>query len=183
MKYIRTEIPDVFIVEPCIFHDGRGYFFESFVLREFEEEIGNVHFVQENQSSSSLGVLRGLHFQKPPHAQAKLVSVVVGKAWDVAVDLRRNSPTFGRHVGVELSAENQRRLFIPRGFAHGFITLAEGTVFQYKCDNYYAPLSEGGIRYDDPDIAIRWPECGAEPNQSAKDLKLPYLRDFESPFF
>lgn len=182
MKYIHTEIPDVFVIEPHIFHDGRGYFFESFLQREFEEHVGNIRFVQENQSCSSLGVLRGLHFQKPPYSQAKLVSVAVGKAWDVAVDLRRNSPSFGRYVGVELSAENQRRLFIPRGFAHGFITLAEETVFQYKCDNYYVPESEGGIRYDDPDIAIRWPECGAELNQSAKDLKLPSLKDFDNPF-
>ena len=152
MKIIKTDIPDLLIVEPEVFGDNRGYFFESFSQRKFEEATGvKVDFVQDNESLSAYGVVRGLHFQKPPHEQAKLVRVVRGKVLDVALDLRPESPTYGQYAAVELSGENHRQLFIPKGFAHGFSVLSEDAVFQYKCDDYYAPECEDGIAYNDPD--------------------------------
>ena len=154
MKAIKTEIPGVVLLEPEVFGDARGYFMERFSQRRFDELVGPVRFVQDNESKSRYGVVRGLHFQKGEYAQAKLVSVVRGRVLDVAVDIRRGSPTFGRHVAALLDGENKRQLFIPRGFAHGFAVLSDEAVFQYKCDNYYAPGSEGGIAWDDPALAI-----------------------------
>ena len=156
MKAIKTEIPGVVLLEPEVFGDARGYFMERFSQRQFDELVGPVRFVQDNESKSRYGVVRGLHFQKGEYAQAKLVSVVRGRVLDVAVDIRRGSPTFGRHVAALLDGENKRQLFIPRGFAHGFAVLSDEAVFQYKCDNYYAPGSEGGIAWDDPALAIDW---------------------------
>ena len=169
MRVIGTSIPDVVIVEPDVFGDVRGYFFESYSQRRFDEAVRPVRFVQDNESKSRYGVLRGLHFQKGEYAQSKLVRVVAGRVLDVAVDIRRGSPTFGKYVAVELTAENRRQLFIPRGFAHGFSVLSEEAVFQYKCDNPYAPQAEGAVAWDDPDIeAILL---------SAKDAANPRLRD------
>ena len=179
MNVIRTEIEGLVILEPRVFEDRRGYFFESFSEREFAEAVGPVHFVQDNESKSSYGVLRGLHFQKPPYAQAKLVRVVKGKVLDVAVDLRKNSPTFGKYVAMELSEENHRQMFIPRGFAHGFSVLSEEVIFQYKCDNYYAPQSEGAVAWDDPDLAIDWQVPSDKVILSDKDSKHPMLRDIK----
>ncbi|MGM9741976.1 MAG: dTDP-4-dehydrorhamnose 3,5-epimerase [Candidatus Cryptobacteroides sp.] len=179
METIRTEIDGVVIVEPRVFTDGRGYFFESFSQREFSEKVMDIRFVQDNESRSSYGVIRGLHFQKPPFAQSKLVRVVEGAVLDVAVDIRRGSPTFGRHVAVELTGENHRQLFIPRGFAHGFAVLSETAVFQYKCDNFYAPQSEGAIAWDDPDLGIDWRIPEGREVLSAKDKVHPRLRDVE----
>ena len=156
MNVLHTPIPGVVILEPRIFGDARGYFFESFSAREFEQKVLHTRFVQDNESSSCYGVVRGLHYQRAPHSQSKLVRVVSGRVLDVAVDIRYGSPTYGKHVAVELSAENHRQLFIPRGFAHGFAVLSEQAVFQYKCDNYYAPESEGGIAWDDPALGIDW---------------------------
>ena len=156
MNVLKTEIEGVVIIEPRIFRDDRGYFFESFSQREFQEKVCNTVFVQDNESKSTYGVLRGLHFQKPPHAQSKLVRVIEGAVLDVAVDIRRGSPTFGQHVAVELSGDNHRQLFIPRGFAHGFSVLTDEVVFQYKCDDFYAPQSEGALAWNDPDLAIDW---------------------------
>ena len=156
MEIIRTEIEDVVIIEPRLFRDERGYFFESWSERDFNEKVRKVRFVQDNESRSSYGVLRGLHFQKPPYAQSKLVRVLSGAVLDVAVDIRRGSPTFGQHVAVELSGENHRQLFIPRGFAHGFAVLTDDVVFQYKCDSFYAPQSEGALAWEDPDLGIDW---------------------------
>ena len=156
MNVIKTEIEGVVIIEPKVFGDERGYFFESFSQREFEEKVCQTVFVQDNESKSKYGVLRGLHFQKPPYAQAKLVRVIKGKVLDVAVDIREESPTFGKHVAVELSEKNKRQLFIPRGFAHGFVVLSDEAVFQYKCDNYYAPDYEDGILWNDPKLGIDW---------------------------
>ena len=177
--YIKTKIPEVIIIEPRIFADDRGYFFESFSQREFEENVCKTTFVQDNQSKSSYGVLRGLHFQKPPHAQSKLVRCIEGKVLDVAVDIRKDSPTFGQYVAVELSAENQRQLFVPRGFAHGFSVLSETAIFQYKCDNYYAPQHEGAIAWNDPAIGIDWQIPADVVSLSAKDDKNPNLADAE----
>lgn len=177
MEFIQTEIKEVIIVKPDIFADSRGYFFESFVLRQFAENVCETVFVQENQSKSSYGVLRGLHYQLPPFAQAKLVSVVVGKVLDVAVDIRKGSPTFGRHVAVELSDENHLQLFIPRGFAHGFAVLSGEAVFQYKCDNYYSPQNEGAIIWNDPTIAIDWKIPAEDIILSDKDKKHPALEN------
>ena len=154
MNVIQTEIPGVVIIEPRIFGDSRGYFFESFSEKNFKEQVADVDFVQDNESKSCYGVVRGLHFQKPPYTQAKLVRVVKGRVLDVAVDLRKGSPTYGKHVAVELTEENHRQFFVPRGFAHGFAVLSEEAVFQYKCDNYYAPQAEGALAWDDPDVAI-----------------------------
>ena len=154
MKIIETAIEDVVIIEPRLFKDERGYFFESFSQREFEEKIRKISFVQDNESKSSYGVLRGLHFQKPPYAQSKLVRVIKGAVLDVAVDIRKGSPTFGKHVAVELTEENHLQLFIPRGFAHGFSVLSQEVIFQYKCDNFYAPQSEGALAWDDSDWRI-----------------------------
>ena len=156
MEVIQTAIPGVVIIEPRVFNDARGYFFESFSQRDFDAQVREVRFVQDNESKSSFGVLRGLHFQKPPHAQSKLVRVVKGAVLDVAVDVRRGSPTFGQHVAVELSAENHRQFFIPRGFAHGFVVLTDEVVFQYKCDNFYHPEADGGISILDESLGIDW---------------------------
>ena len=182
MKVIKTAIEDVVIIEPDVFGDARGYFFESFSQREFDEKVREVHFVQDNESKSSYGVLRGLHFQKPPHAQSKLVRVVKGAVLDVAVDIRRGSPTFGRHVAVELSAENHRQLFIPRGFAHGFVVLSEEVVFQYKCDNFYAPQSEGAVAWNDEALAIDWRVPADKIQLSAKDSGNKPLAEVEELF-
>lgn len=171
MNYIATSIPDVWILEPRVFEDARGYFMETWREEDFNRAMGHeVHFVQDNQSMSSRGVLRGLHYQKGDASQAKLVRVLQGAVVDVAVDLRQDSPTFGQHVLVELSAENKRQLFIPRGFAHGFQVLSETAVFTYKVDNRYAPEMECSIRYDDPTIGIQWPILGDEVLLSEKDL-------------
>lgn len=171
MNYIATSIPDVWILEPRVFEDARGYFMETWREEDFNRVMGHeVHFVQDNQSMSSRGVLRGLHYQKGDASQAKLVRVLQGAVVDVAVDLRQDSPTFGQHVLVELSAENKRQLFIPRGFAHGFQVLSETAVFTYKVDNRYAPETECSIRYDDPTIDIQWPILGDEVLLSEKDL-------------
>ena len=180
MNYIQTEIEGVWIVEPKVFCDARGYFMESFKEAEFQQHIGPVHFVQENESRSSLGVLRGLHYQKGADSQAKLVRVVKGKVWDVAVDLRRTSPTFGRYLGVELSEENKRQFFIPRGFAHGFVVLSEEAIFTYKVDNPYAPQSEASIRFDDPTIGIQWPLPVGELLLSPKDQQALLLAEVET---
>ncbi len=173
MNYIKTEIPDVYILEPKVFEDARGYFMETWREEDFNAHIGHdVHFVQDNQSLSSRGVLRGLHYQKGDASQAKLVRVLHGCVVDVAVDLRQDSPTFGRYVAVELSEENKRQLFIPRGFAHGFQVLSEKAVFTYKVDNRYAPEAECSIRYDDPTLGIAWPITdAAEIQLSQKDLE------------
>ena len=182
MEVIRTEIEGVVVLEPQIFRDDRGYFFESFSEREFKEKVADVHFVQDNESRSCYGVVRGLHFQKPPHAQAKLVRVIRGAVLDVAVDIRLGSPTFGRYVAVELTGDNHRQLFIPRGFAHGFSVLSDEVVFQYKCDNFYAPQSEGAIAWDDPDLGIDWKVPTDKVILSEKDRSHPGLRDTDSPF-
>ena len=179
MDTIRTEIAGVVIVEPRVFTDARGYFFESFSARDFSEKVMDIRFVQDNESRSSYGVIRGLHFQKPPFAQSKLVRVVEGAVLDVAVDIRKGSPTLGRHVAVELTGENHRQLFIPRGCAHGFAVLSETAVFQYKCDNFYAPQSEGAIACDDPDLGIDWRIPEGREVLSAKDKVHPRLRDAE----
>lgn len=177
MNVIKTDIEGLVVLEPRVFGDSRGYFFESFNARTFEEAVGNVSFVQDNESKSSYGVVRGLHFQKPPHAQAKLVRVVKGKVLDVAVDLRKDSPTFGKYVAVELSEDNHRQVFIPRGFAHGFSVLSDEVIFQYKCDNYYAPESEGAVAWDDPDLDIDWRVPADKVLLSEKDKKHPFLKD------
>lgn len=177
MNYISTDIEGVFIIEPRVFDDARGYFFESYRKQEFDDNIGKTEFVQDNESKSSRGVLRGLHYQAGQWSQAKLVRVISGRVLDVAVDLRRSSPTFGRHVAVELSGDNKRQLFIPRGFAHGFLVLSDEAVFTYKVDNVYAPQSEASIRYDDPDIAIDWPMSPDEILTSPKDRNGRSLRD------
>lgn len=177
MNVIETDIDGLVIIEPRVFGDSRGYFFESFSERDFKREVADVDFVQDNESKSSYGVVRGLHFQKPPYAQAKLVRVVKGKVLDVAVDLRKESPTFGRYVAMVLSEENHRQMFIPRGFAHGFSVLSEEVIFQYKCDNYYAPQSEGAVAWDDPDLDIDWKIPAGKVLLSEKDKKHPRLKD------
>ena len=175
MNIIPTEIDGVLIIEPRIFQDSRGYFFESFNLREFEEKVGAIDFVQDNESKSCYGVVRGLHFQRDGHSQAKLVRVVKGKVLDVAVDLRRCSGTYGRHVAVELSEDNHRQFFIPRGFS----VLSDEVIFQYKCDNYYCPSSEGAIAWNDPDLGIDWRIPEDKVILSEKDRNHPFLRDYE----
>lgn len=177
MKLIKTHIEGVTVIEPKVFSDSRGCFFESFSERDFAEAVGPVRFVQDNESRSVYGVIRGLHFQKPPHAQAKLVRVVKGKVLDVAVDLRKDSPTFGQHLAMELSDENRRQMFIPRGFAHGFSVLSEEAVFQYKCDSYYAPESEGSLAWNDPDLNIDWNVPAGSEILSDKDRMSPRLKD------
>jgi dTDP-4-dehydrorhamnose 3,5-epimerase len=179
MEYKETEIKGVYIIEPRVFNDARGYFFEAWKQTEFNEKVGPVEFVQDNESKSSKGVLRGLHFQKGDASQAKLVRVIKGRVLDVAVDCRRSSPTFGKYVMAELSDENKRQLFIPRGFAHGFLVLSDEAVFTYKVDNPYAPQADGGIRWDDPDLNIQWPVTADEILTSEKDLKLPFMKDAE----
>ena len=175
MKVIKTKLEGVVIIEPQVFFDDRGYFFESFSQQRFNEQVAPITFVQDNESKSSYGVLRGLHFQKPPFAQSKLVRVVKGKVLDVAVDLRKGSPTFGQYESVVLSEENKRQFFIPQCFAHGFAVLSEEAIFQYKCDNYYAPQSEGSVRWNDPTIAIDWQLPEKDIILSAKDEKAPLL--------
>ena len=169
MEIIKTAIEGVVIIEPRLFKDDRGYFFESFSQREFTEKVRKVDFVQDNESKSSYGVLRGLHFQKPPYAQSKLVRVIKGSVLDVAVDIRKGSPTFGEHVSVELTEENHRQFFIPRGFAHGLVVLTEEVIFQYKCDNFYAPQCEGALAWDDPALKIDWKVSADKIILSGKD--------------
>lgn len=182
MEIIKTKIDGLLIIEPRVFKDARGYFFESFSQREFNEKVGEVHFVQDNESMSSYGVMRGLHFQRPPYTQTKLVRCVRGKVLDVAVDIRKGSPTYGEHVAVELSEENHRQFFIPKGFAHGFAVLSETAVFQYKCDNFYAPQADGGISILDDSLGIDWRIPKGMAILSEKDTRHPLLQDFETPF-
>ena len=182
MKFIKTLIPDVCIIEPSVFGDHRGYFLESFNLDKFEENIYSIKFVQDNESKSFKGVLRGLHFQKPPFDQAKLVRCIEGKVMDVAVDIRKGSPTYGKHITVELSGDNKRQLFIPRGFAHGFAVLSECAIFAYKVDNTYAPEFDSGIKYDDKELNIDWGLNEEEIQLSVKDENLSFFKDLDSPF-
>lgn len=182
MEVIETGIAGVVILKPRVFEDARGYFFESYSKKVFDELVGPVDFVQDNQSMSSYGVMRGLHFQRPPFTQAKLVRCVKGKVLDVAVDLRKGSPTYGKHVAVELSEENKLQFFVPRGFAHGFAVLSDTAVFQYKCDNYYAPEADGGISILDESLGIDWRIDPTEAVLSDKDTKHPLLKDLDSPF-
>ena len=201
MEVVKTDIPGLVILEPRVFNDARGYFFESFSQREFDEkashlvvnaskdgrrspqyEYDRIQFVQDNESRSKRGVLRGLHFQQPPYAQTKLVRVAVGCVLDVAVDIRRGSPTYGKYVAVELSSDNHRALLLPRGMAHGFAVLSDDVIFQYKCDNFYAPSSEGAIAWNDPDLSIDWRLDAGSVILSEKDSHHPLFRDFESPF-
>ena len=177
MEYKKTEIAGVFIIEPRVFSDARGYFMESWKEAEFNEHVGPVKFIQDNESKSSYGVLRGLHYQKGAWSQAKLVRVIKGRVLDVAVDIRKSSPTFGQHVMVELSEDNKRQFFIPRGFAHGFLVLSEEAIFTYKVDNPYMPSEEAGIRWNDPALAIEWPIDPAAVQTSEKDLKQPLLKE------
>lgn len=179
MEYIKTEIAGVFIIEPRVFNDARGYFMEAWKEEEFNANIGPVKFIQDNESKSSFGVLRGLHYQKGDFSQAKLVRVIKGRVLDVAVDIRKSSPTFGKHVMVELSEDNKRQFFIPRGFAHGFLVLSPEAIFTYKVDNPYAPTQDAGIRWNDPELAIEWPIGPAQVQTSEKDLKQPFLKDAE----
>ena len=179
MNVIKTDIEGVVIIEPRLFRDDRGYFFESFSQREFDEKVRSIRFVQDNESKSSYGVLRGLHFQKPPFAQSKLVRVIKGAVLDVAVDIRKGSPTFGRYVAVELTEENHLQFFIPRGFAHGFSVLTDEVIFQYKCDNFYAPQSEGALAWDDPDLEIDWKIPADKVLLSEKDKHHPCLKEAE----
>ena len=182
MKAIKTEIPGVVLLEPEVFGDARGYFMERFSQRRFDELVGPVRFVQDNESKSRYGVVRGLHFQKGEYAQAKLVSVVRGRVLDVAVDIRKGSPTYGQHVAVELTEDNHRQFFIPQGFAHGFAVLSETAVFQYKCDNFYHPEADGGISILDESLGIDWRIPTEKAILSEKDTKHPLLKDFETPF-
>ncbi len=182
MNVIKTAIEGVVIIEPRVFKDSRGYFFESYNKSVFDREVAPIEFVQDNESCSSYGVMRGLHYQRPPHAQSKLVRCVRGRVLDVAVDIRKGSPTYGQHVAVELSEENKRQFFIPRGFAHGFAVLSDTAVFQYKCDNFYAPEADGGISIVDPSLGIDWHIDPTHALLSEKDTLQPLLKDFESPF-
>lgn len=182
MEVIKTEIEGVYIIEPRVFKDARGYFFESFSQREFDEKIGKIVFCQDNESMSSYGVMRGLHFQRPPFTQSKLVRCVRGAVLDVAVDIRKGSPTYGRHVAVELTEDNHRQLFVPRGFAHGFSVLSETAVFQYKCDNFYHPEADDGISILDKSLGIDWRIAENVAILSDKDTRHALLKDFESPF-
>ena len=182
MEVIKTNIEGVVIIEPRIFKDARGYFFESFSQKEFDEKVMPIKFVQDNESMSTYGVLRGLHYQRMPYTQSKLVRCVKGKVLDVAVDIRKGSPTFGQHVAVKLSEENHRQLFIPRGFAHGFAVLSDVAIFQYKCDNLYAPQADAGIQLLDETLSIDWKIPTAEAILSEKDLKQPLLSDAVSDF-
>ena len=182
MNIIKTDIEGVVIIEPRIFNDARGYFFESYSKREFDEKVRPVDFVQDNESCSTKGVMRGLHFQRPPYAQSKLVRCVRGAVLDVAVDIRKGSPTYGKHVSCLLTEENHRQFFIPRGFAHGFAVLSDVAVFQYKCDNYYHPEADGGISITDPSLGIDWGIALQDAILSEKDTRHPLLADFDSPF-
>lgn len=182
IKVIQTEIPDVVIIEPKVFGDERGYFLESWSQKDFDNQVGPIVFVQDNESMSRYGVMRGLHFQRPPFTQSKLVRCVKGVVLDVAVDIRKGSPTYGHHVAVELAEDNHRQFFIPRGFAHGFAVLSETAVFQYKCDEFYHPEADGGISILDKSLGINWRIAIDKAILSDKDTKHPYLIDFESPF-
>jgi dTDP-4-dehydrorhamnose 3,5-epimerase len=182
MKFIETKISDVIIIEPTVFGDSRGYFLESYNQKKFEDVVGRTFFVQDNESKSHKGVLRGLHFQKPPFDQAKLVRCIEGEVLDIAVDIRKNSKTYGKHVSVLLSGENKRQLFVPRGFAHGFLVLSHSATFAYKVDNTYAPDHDAGLHWNDKELNIQW---GMEDNEvivSKKDAALPFFSKFESPF-
>ena len=178
----ETKISDLIIIEPTVFGDARGYFLESYNQKKFEEVVGKTSFVQDNESKSSKGVLRGLHFQKPPFEQAKLVRCIEGEVLDVAVDIRKNSKTYGKHVAVLLSGENKRQLFVPRGFAHGFLVLSDSATFAYKVDNTYAPDHDAGIRWNDKELNIQWGMEDSEVMISEKDAELPFFSEFESPF-
>ena len=182
MEVIQTAIEGLVIIEPKIFKDARGYFFESFSQREFDEKVRKINFVQDNESMSGYGVMRGLHFQRPPFTQSKLVRCVKGRVLDVAVDIRKESPTYGRHVAVELSEENHRQFFVPRGFAHGFAVLSKPAVFQYKCDNFYTPEADSGISLQDESLGIDWRIPISHAILSEKDTKHLCLKDFDSPF-
>ena len=182
MEVIKTDIEGVVIIEPRVFKDARGYFFESFSQREFEEKVRKINFVQDNESMSSYGVMRGLHFQRPPFAQSKLVRCVKGAVLDVAVDIRKGSPTYGQHVAIKLTEDNHRQFFIPSGFAHGFAVLSDVAVFQYKCDNYYAPQADGGISILDSELGIDWHIPLDNAILSEKDTLHPCLSNFDSPF-
>ena len=182
MEVIKTAIDGVVILEPKVFKDARGYFLESFSQREFEEKVRKINFVHDNESMSSYGVMRGLHFQCPPYTQSKLVKCVKGRVLDVALDIRKGSPTYGQHVAVELNEENHRQFFVPRGFAHGFAVLSETAVFQYKCDNFYAPQADGGISIKDESLRIDWMIPIEETILSEKDKKHVFLVNFDSPF-
>ena len=182
MKIIPTKIEGVVIIEPRLFQDDRGYFFESYSEKDFNREVREIHFVQDNESKSSYGVMRGLHFQRPPFTQSKLVRCVKGAVLDVAVDIRKGSPTYGQHVAVELTEDNHRQFFIPRGFAHGFAVLSPEAVFQYKCDNFYHPEADGGISILDSNLGIDWRIPTDYAILSEKDTRHPLLKDFDSPF-
>ena len=182
MNIIKTAIDGVVIIEPCVFKDARGYFFESFSQREFEKKVRKINFVQDNESMSSYGVMRGLHFQHPPFTQSKLVRCVKGAVLDIAVDIRKGSPTYGQHVAIELTEENHYQLFVPRGFAHGFAVLSETAVFQYKCDNFYKPDADDGISITDDSLGIDWKIDANKTLMSEKDMKYVTLTDFNSPF-
>lgn len=182
MNIIKTAIDGVVIIEPRVFEDARGYFFESYSQRDFEERVGKITFVQDNESKSSYGVMRGLHFQRPPFTQSKLVRCVKGAVLDVAVDIRKGSPTYGQHVAVELTEDNHRQFFVPRGFAHGFAVLSETAVFQYKCDEFYHPEADGGISIIDDSLGIDWRIPIDKALLSEKDTKHAMLKDFDSPF-
>ena len=182
MKFSKTKISDVYIIEPSVFGDDRGYFLESYNKKKFEEVVGKTPFVQDNESKSSKGVMRGLHFQKPPFQQAKLVRCIEGEVLDIAVDIRKNSKTYGQHIAVLLSGDNKRQLYVPRGFAHGFLVLSDAATFAYKVDNTYAPEFDAGIRWNDKELNIQWNIKDSEVIISAKDAELPFLSEFESPF-
>ena len=182
MNVIKTDIEGVVIIEPKIFEDSRGYFFESFSQREFDEKVAPIVFLQDNESKSSYGVMRGLHFQKPPFTQSKLVRCVKGSVLDVAVDIRKGSPTYGKHVAVELTEDNHRQLFIPKGFAHGFAVLSDTAIFQYKCDDFYHPEADGGISILDKSLEIDWKIPTDKVILSDKDTKHPMLKNFDTPF-
>ena len=182
MKKFETTIPGVYIIEPLVFKDSRGYFFESYNQHVFEQEVTSTTFVQDNESFSRRGVVRGLHFQRPPHTQAKLVRVIKGEVLDIAVDIRKGSPTYGQHVAVELTEDNHRQFFISKGFAHGFVVLSEVALFQYKCDEFYHPEADGGISILDTSLGIDWRIPTEKANLSDKDTKHALLKDFDSPF-
>ena len=181
-EVIKTDIEGVFIIQPKVFGDSRGYFMESYSMRDFNEHVADINFVQDNESMSTYGVMRGLHFQRPPYAQSKLVRCVKGKVIDVAVDIRKGSPTYGKHVAVELSEDNHRQFFVPRGFAHGFAVLSETAIFQYKCDNFYHPEADGGISIQDSSLGIDWRIPTEKALLSEKDMKHVCLKEFDSPF-
>ena len=182
MKFIETKISDLIIIEPTVFGDSIGYFLESYNQKKFEEVVGKISFMQDNESKSSKGVLRGLHFQKPPFEQAKLVRCIEGEVLDVAVDIRKNSKTYGKHISVLLSGENKRQLFVPRGFVHGFLVLSDSATFAYKVDNIYAPDHDAGIRWNDKELNIQWGMEDSEVIISEKDAELPFFSKLESPF-